>query len=652
MPYIVNGNVDGNRRNNAQAIYGVEYEYDYPQELDLRPGSPMHEMIVDEVLQRAHESHTKLSQRFDSWNKIDQTLTAYKRIDEDEEEVLDSDDRKPVSIVFPYTYAVHETMLTYIMTALVQDPIFQYEGQSPNDTIGAKLLEKKVALDCYKNKVSLALHTLFSDSLRYGIGLATPGWHERYGTRYVRQSEGVMSQLGRLVGREPVFTSEENQLLFEGNKLENIDPYMALPDPGVSIHKIQDGDFFGWIDETTRMQVLGLEAQDEDYFNVKYLSHLEGLRSGITNSTDRDRQTISGDMDTTVKERTDVIYMYVTLVPSEWASDGSALGEGDYPEKWLFAVAADSVVIMAKPLGLSHGMYPVAAAAPDFDGYSTAPLSRLETLYGLQSTIDWLFNSHIANVRKAINDMLIVDPYLLNMKDLKDPKPGKLIRTRRPAWGKGVKDAVAQLNVNDITRQNIGDTSFIVNWMNHVSGTDEAMMGSLRQSGPERLTSAEFQGTRSSALSRLNRVAMVTSVMAMQDIAYFFAAHTQQLMSQDTYVSAAGDMEEVLRKEYGKSDRIKVTPFDLLIDYDIVGRDGSVPGNQNVEAWLQLMQILTKEPEVRREFDVPRIFKHVARELGAKNVHDFVRRGGSIQPQVMDDETAMREVEKGNLRAV
>ena len=75
-------------------------------------------------------------------------------------------------------------------------------------------------------------------------------------------------------------------------------------------------------------------------------------------------------------------------------------------------------MVRAKPLGLSHGMYPIACIAPDFDGYSVAPLSRLEMLQGLQTTVDWLFNSHIANVRKAINDMLIVDPYMLNMKDL------------------------------------------------------------------------------------------------------------------------------------------------------------------------------------------------------------------------------------------
>ena len=567
--------------------------------------------------------------------------------DEEEEAVKDKDKRKPISIVFPYTYAIHETLLTYCMASLVQDPIFQYSGVGPEDTIGAILLEKKIQLDCIKNKVALSLHTLFSDSLRYGVGLATPGWDERYGTRYTRRRGGMLGSLGRMVSSDWMETVEENALLYEGNKVENIDPYLMLPDPGVSIHKIQDGDFFGWIDHTTLIRLLDTEAQDDDYFNVQFLRTFQGHQTSVTTGDNRET-TLSTrrEMSSSVKDELDVIYMYVNLIPSEWE-----LGDSQYPEKWLFGVAADQVVVMAKPLGLTHNMYPVVGCAPDFDGYSVAPMSRLENLNGLQTTIDWLFNSHIATVRKAINDMLIVDPYLINMNDLKSPEPGKLVRTRRPAWGKGVKDGVHQLGVTDVTQQNIADTSWIVNWMNHVSGVDESMMGSLRQGGPERLTGREFTGTRQSALSRLNRMAQVISLQGMQDLAYFFAAHTQQLMSQETYVKATGRWEEDLKKEYGKKDKIKVKPSDLDIDFDIIPRDGSVPGNQDVQSWLQLYQMAIENPQVAREVDTVRVFKHIARELGAKNVNDFIRQQ-PMQSQVMPDEEVDKQVQAGNLRPV
>jgi len=642
MPRIIHGNA-GYRQTNVNP---EAFDYEYPEGLDLKPGSELHQRILEEVLERANESHEVISQRFDSWRSIDKTLNAYIPLDDEERNVKEQDKRKPVSVVFPYTYAIRETLLTYCMSALVQDPIFQYSGVAPEDTIGAILLEKKIQLDCIKNKVALSLHTFFADSLSYGIGFTTPGWKQDYGTRYSRKSRGILNSLGRLVGSRDMEIEEENTLLYEGNKLENIDPYLILPDPGVSIHKIQDGDFFGWIRHASLIQLLDTEATDDDYFNVQFLRTYNGaLTSAITHS-ERYSQISHRETSSNVKDPVDVVYMYINLIPSEWN-----LGDGDYPEKWLFGVAGDEVVIMAKPLGLTHNRYPVAAAAPDFDGYSVAPMSRLENLNGLQTTIDWLFNSHIANVRKAINDMLIVDPFLINMNDLRSPEPGKLIRTRRPAWGKGVKDGVHQLAVQDITQQNIGDTGWIVNWMNHVSGVDESMMGSLRQGGPERLTGQEFAGTRQSAMSRLNRMAHIIGLQGMQDIAYFFAMHTQQLMTQETYVKATGRWEEDLRKEYGKDkDRVKVDPYSLNIDFDIISRDGSVSGSQNVQAWIQLYQMMLENPATAQNFDTVRIFKHIARELGAKNANDFVRQG--VKAQVMDDGQVQEEVRKGNLQPV
>ena len=612
--------------------------YDYPFK-GLRPGDELHEHIVDQVLKYAKTARDEISTRFASWQEIDRVLNAYIPLDEEEERLQEEDPTKPVSIVFPYTYAIKETLLTYITTALLQDPIFQYEPVSPEDVIGAILLEKKVQLDCTKNKIPLALHVMVSDALTYGVGFVAPTWTQRWGVRRGRSSTSTILDF---VTSKFEKEGEGFDLLFEGNKLINIDPYKALPDPTVSIHNVQDGDFFGWVDTVSYYKLLEMERLEGDYFNVKYLQQLEDKRSAIVSG---EREIDSALNDLTQRNQVDVIYMYVNLVPSEWG-----LGDGEYPEKWMFAVAADSVVIMAKPLNLKHGMFPVAACAPDFDGYSVTPLSRLETLYGLQTTVDFLFNSHIKNVRKAINDMLVVDPYLINVRDLKDPKPGKLIRTRRPAWGKGVKDGVMQLVVNDITRSNIADTSWIVQWMNYVSGVDEAMMGALRKGGPERLTGTEFQGTRAAALGRLKRMSDVISLQAMVDIGYFFAYHTQELMSNETYVRATGRWQDVLLKEYG-SDFVKVSPEDLDVDFDVVPREGNVPGQQSAQAWIQLLQVLLSNEEVYRTFDIVRIVKHIARELGAKDVEAFVRKT-PIEPHLMPDEQVVREAEKGNLRPV
>jgi hypothetical protein len=244
--------------------------------------------------------------------------------------------------------------------------------------------------------------------------------------------------------------------------------------------------------------------------------------------------------------------------------------------------------------------------------------------------------------------MLVVDPYLVNIEDLKDPEPGKLIRLRRPAWGRGVDKVVQQLAITDITRANIADSAYITQWMDRISGADQSMQGALRMSGPERLTMGEFQGTRSSAVSRLQRLAMLIGVQFMQDIGTLFAAHTQQYMSQDTYVKIVGKYEQQLNSVFGKKERVRVTPYDLAISYDLIVRDGSIPGGNFSQSWIELFKVIGTTPELMQQFDITRIFMYIANQFGAKNVEDFKRTVDQTNVNVLPDNVVESQAKAGN----
>lgn len=644
---IVQGNI-GNTIASAETELGsANFDYTYPGELNLKPGSPLHTKIITEVMARAHESNGVMSARYPSWKNMDKVTTTYQYVDEAEEKVQDKDERKPVSIIFPYTYAIKETLLTYLTVAFFQDPIFSYDGVSPDDIPGAALLTLLVRMHCTRNKVPLTLHTMFSNCLDYGIAPVSPGWERKMGTKYRSISGTAYNIDGQEVSGEQIRTPEKG-IVFEGNSLDNIDPYKYLPDPNIPSHKVQDCEYVGWWYSTNIMALLTEEGNgSEGRFNVKYLKILKGKKSFLnTDNSGRNlkqkRADVSSSLYTT---KVDVIPMYITLIPSEWG-----LGKGDYPEKWLFEVAADCIVIGAEKMEQNHGLFPVANACPDFDGYTATPMSRLEALYGLQHTMDWLFNSHIQNVRKAMNDMLVIDPWMININDVKDPKAGKLIRTRRPSWGKGkVGDYVQQLNVTDVTRGHISDSGYIASWMQKLSAADDSIMGTMRQGGPDRLTKAEFQGTHGGGLSRLERLARTVSFQAMHDIGFFFASHAQQYVSQETYSKIVGDLPAQLMAEYGGKGRVKIRPQDLYVEYDTLIRDGSIPGGNFSEAWLELFKIISTDQELRQIFEVPRIFSHIARELGAKDVDSFKRVISTTQVKRMPDEVIEKELDKGNI---
>jgi hypothetical protein len=624
----------------------VKYNYEYPMGLDLSPNSALSKKICTEVMARARLSYEKMSARHSSWNQIDRVLTAYVPLDVMEKQVKAKDARKPVSIVVPYAYATLETLLTYLVSTFLSGTIFQYDGTGPEDLVGAALLEKVIDQQCNRAKVALNLHTLFRDSLAYSIGASACSWEKKTGKRTVPKEQGFFSFLGNFVKTGMKNASVET-IMYEGNKLKNIDPYCYLPDPSVSVHAVQDGEFIGWFERTSILSLLSSESTSEDVFNVRYLKHLNAKSSLISqdNSKRNERfNTSTGrEESSSIKTPADVIYMYCTIIPKDWG-----LGDAEYPEKWYFAISGDHVVIECRPIGLNHNLYPIGVASPDFDGYSASPVSRIEMMYGLQETLDWLFSSHIANVRKAINDMLIVDPYLLNMQDLESPEPGKIIRLRRAGWGKGVEGAVKQLAVQDVTRGNIADSNYIIELMNRCSASNDSLQGITRKTS-ERITATEIQSDRSSTLSRLERMAKVISMQAMYDISYLFAAHTQQLMTQDTYVKVVGDWPELLQGIQTPDNRIPVSPTDLMVGYDVKLKDAMDKSGGNGQEWVSLYQILAQNPMLGQQFDMVRIFKHIAVLMGASDVNNFVAQGGNIQQSMVPDQTVLDEAQKGNL---
>lgn len=628
-------------------IHDQDYEYEYPEGLDLKPDSDLHTFIKNQILHKIRESHRVMSRRYPTWKATDEKLTAYMPVSAEEVKVKNEDERKPTSIVFPYSYAILETLMSYMVAAFFPEPIFRYEGSSPEDVVGAIMMEKVIQQHCNRGKISINLHTMFRDCGAYGMGIVAPQWDIKRGFKTKKVAGGFFNFLGRFVDTNFDRVTEE-AILFEGNSLVNIDPYRYFPDPNVPVQEVQKGEFVGWLDEDNIFNLLEEELLSDDMFNVRYLQHVKNKKTSIYATDNSGRETKMGGptSDQTIVQPVDVLYCYFKLIPSRWG-----LGDSDYPEKWLFALGADTVLIKAQPLGLNHNLFPVAVCAPDFDGYSSTPISRLEILYGMQETLDWLFNSHIANVRKAINDMIIVDPYLVNINDMKDPKPGKLIRLRRPAWGRGVDKVAQQLQINDITRGNIADANLIIQYMQQIGGTDNPVMGNLRSGGPERLTKSEFQGTAVGAISRLERIAKMIGLQGMQDIGYMFAHHTQQFMSEETYVSTIGRWQEDIIKEFqAVKGRMKVTPWDILVDYDLMIRDGSVPGGNFADVWAQLFQIIGSQPALMQKFDVVRIFKHIARNMGAKNVEEFeLKEAPAINASVQPDEQVEQGVDRGNL---
>jgi hypothetical protein len=336
----------------------------------------------------------------------------------------------------------------------------------------------------------------------------------------------------------------------------------------------------------------------------------------------------------------DVSWGYIKLIPAQFN-----LGREDYPQIWKIAVAADRLIVCAFPMDTDIEEIPVCTISTKNDGHITVPPSALEVEYPIQSAIDWLWNSHVANVRKAVNNMLAVDPYLININDVTDTSAGMVARLRAAAWGRGMmKDAIMQIPITDVTQNNIADIGFLKRMDEEFMGIAPQMKGIQERRG-ERVSSAEARDTRLSALSRREKDAKLAALQGHYKIGEWLASNTLQFLSGEGYVRIVGKYEEVLRKEYGlelEGPSAKVAFDELDVNYDVVVRDGTLPGGEYANDWVQLIQLASARPEVFQQLDFVRVWKHVARLLGAKNVEDFMKKAPRTRaenPQQIEQQT-------------
>jgi len=619
--------------------------YEYPMGLDLRPNSELHAKLLPAIQKRAEQSRATIGKRFAAWDNMANHMTAYIPANDEEKAIKLKDPRIPISVVVPMTYAVRETLLTYMVQAFLGgDFYFTVAGVDPTDTVGAILLQHHMQQQCLHASTELALHTHWSDGFTYGLGIIVPRWMKEYAPSPVTVEEPQFDDMGNVVG-VTTSTTMTDQLVWEGNVCDNVEPYNYLPDPRVPAHRVQSGEYVMWLSYENRMGMLEREAtQSEGFFNCKYLKWARG-RSKLAEGCPGQTNTFEEDK---YSEPVDLLHAYIKIIPSEWG-----LGRGTSPELWLFTIANDRLIVRCGPANLRHNTFPVAVTAPDFDGYSVAPMSRLETLYGLQEFENWLINSHMLNVRKIVSDRLIVDPYQLNIKDLVNNS--LIVRTRRSAWGKGVEGAAKQLTVNDVTRGHLADASYVADIMFRVSGATDAVQGVLSNQAPERRTAEEFRNTRASAVSKLEKMAKMISAMSHRRLTYLIASHTIQLVSQASWVRLLGEWPNRLAMEYGmpvQQGRVMVEPNMLDVNFDVVPIDRTQSlAREDPQTMIQLMQVAMANPMVASQVDFTRWFLSIARRFGEKNAADFLLQG-NVQAQVVPDEEAGNRAASGELVSV
>lgn len=649
-----------------------DYKYDYPEGLNLKPGSELHKRLLDALNDRIRRGYQTSHNQRQKWQKLDHLQGAY--VPETNASILeiDRDAKSPVNVVIPVSRANLDVMVSYSAGVMLGDPTGMYALQALGDKermVKAAKMDRLMNVQSSWFQHKLSHITALRDTFLYGLSCRMPVWAKH--TRKEVVMEEVSEILRELI--DPSIKANigdmvrylEERVYHEGCEIENIDVYSLIIDPYVKLNKYSQAEFMGFLSRTHAMSLLRRESDPEfRMFNCKYVHDLSksgNARTKIQWLQEAGRNDASGisgetyvpghpEMDTTTEA--DVAYLFWQLIPQEWG-----LGDSDKPELYAFAVAGDEVIIQCHSIDYDHGMYPMIFDGPQTTGYEMMPVSSLSATYGMHQFIDWKVRVHYWNASKVQNDQFVIDGSAINVKDFMRGGPGKLIRLLRPLYGNETIDKfIKQLSVQEVTNDYMNHVRGMMDCNDIVLGTHAITSGDM--SGmPERPTQWGLQTAASNAVSRLQKDCEVITEQAWYTLIRQLAHNNVQFMENDVIVSIIGSRyEQQLREEFGATNEVSISPYDLDIGTFEVMPLSRMQKETDMQIMSQIMDRMLSVPEVAMDvfggLDVQRMFLNLVRRSGFANIHEFRKEGGAlpaINAQVMPDEQVIAQQQAGNL---
>jgi len=658
------------------------YEYTYPKdadgrELDLRPGSDLHEKLLSALNDRIKRGYASGREARENARKLDHLQTAYVPSDTKMNILeLDADPKAPFDVVIPVSRANLDTMVAFAGNQFFGDGSNMYPldaRSDPESIVKAAKMERLLHMQSQWFQHKLSHFTSLRDSFLYGMSCKVPVWakHKRRNAVTEEVSEVLYELLKDTVpGVSPgdVIRYLEDEVYHEGSELKNVDFYSLIIDPYATLNEYQKAEFLGFWERTNAMDILKRESDPEErLFNGKYAYDLCKQSSGRSTTQwtkesgrfDRigvdDESEVPGHPDTNTTNPLDIANLFWTLIPSEWG-----LSDSDQPEIWSFKVSGDEVILAADNTEYDSGGYQMLFDGPQTCGYDMFPVSSLAATFGLHQFIDWKVRMHYWNASRCNNSEVIFDSSVLNADDWKASGPGKMVRLRRPLVGdETIQKFYHQIQLQDFTGDYPSHVQAMMNFGEYVTGTNAMMQGDM--SGlPDRPTQFGMQAAQQAGSSRLGKDCQTITEQSYYELVRRLCHNNTQFMEHEMVVNILGSRyEEKIRVELGLAqglDDVTVSPWDLDMNTFEISPRNRMRQDADLGAMGQMMERMLSIPEIAMEAfggtDVHRLFLHMIRRMGFENVHQFQKAGGQMpqmNAQVMPDAQVEQQLQAGNV---
>lgn len=575
--------------------------------------------LLEEVVGAVNNSRTFIASNFTQWDK---SLATYKR-----KKSVDTADARakqkgePAKMVVPLTYAQCNTLVTFLFISLTsKDSVFELSATGNEDFELRETAQAVVDREVRQTNYHMRLVEALLDMVRFSLGILKTSWE--YESIFVAPQQGEQdvsflfdpTDLTIPQDSEP---EEEEVILKEGCKIENISPYHFFYDTRVPITRWKEGRFAADEQSVNLKDLKRLDKQGflagtkhiKEFDNELWTARggkLENRLEGVEPANFTGKQ-VKGDR---MVARTSVQYR---LVPSE-----HGLGDSDEEAIWVITYANDSRIIGLQPLNspANEFQYDILQLLPDQHADLSDSLSKL--IDPIQEVITWLINARVASVRRNIDGRLVVDQQHVDMSTLNTNSPFILLKKSAPRMG--TSRFIEQLRTTDPTASHFNDSEALIRILYMVSGVNENSMGAF---APGRRSATENRTANAGASARMKLIGASCWYGGLASLGRKLLLSCRQDMSFTTFSKIVGP--EKAEQFYDLFH--PANPYELYSSEDFFTYDATIESERNyvAQSLQELFLGLVSNPEVAAsmQLDLPAMLNEIYALRGVKNLSRF-----------------------------
>lgn len=445
------------------------------------PKSPEHAGLLKHLKGLIDISRLEMAQHYTKWDEHNAVFESKRK--RDKEDKAAESKGQPKKMVVPLTFAQCMAYVAFnVMTVTQNKRFFQLEPTGTEDTPLREPMELILERDLRKNKMQAYLVQIFLDIARFSIGCSEVCYEESYRNIRLQQQQTVQGAFGEST---TTVTNPFTQVpVFIGNRLVPVSPYRFFPDTRIPLTRFNDGEFCGSED---MWSVNSLKSNSE-CFNTdkipKFTKEQYTARRVNSRIVEMEIRPESGTEDSAADDKAmvkrgpvAVTKLVVDITPKdlELPDKSEALGEEDFPIRYIAWYANDKTIVRFEEAQYLHGQFPYLCAQFIPDQHNVVNQGLADVCEQLTGLITWKLNAHITSQKNSVESKWIVDPAGIDVKSLESRSP--YIYLRKNASQTGVDRYIKQFATQDVTQMVMQDTAALKELLESVSGYNAMMQG-------------------------------------------------------------------------------------------------------------------------------------------------------------------------------